>query len=202
MKIIIKKILTEDSELMTKIRNDLHLKLKVSDANGKKVEQLTKTPSPHEYDKPESSIEESVVMTKLKHLNSGTIANKSASQALSKLGLANVEAGSKAVQNSPVISLKRQASAAQGTLQESTDPNFGKVTKSDMKLIGTKTQSELREEGVAARNKNNNIRKGLEASHYNMATGPGHLDKPGIAMLKVGTLSDEQIQRRLKYRNS
>ena len=52
MKLQIKKILTEDSELLQSIRTELENSLSSANARGTKIEQLTKTPSPHVSDKP------------------------------------------------------------------------------------------------------------------------------------------------------
>lgn len=58
----IKKILTEDSELMQNVRAELENSLSSANARGTEIEKLTKTPSPHVSDKPpvqEDALEES-----------------------------------------------------------------------------------------------------------------------------------------------
>lgn len=238
MIINIKKILTEDSELLQSVRNELENSLSSANARGTEIEKLTKTPSPHISDKPlktdeEGNIEieeseqvhhehthdehaaylkilrklkrlrekdnpeitsiyESVILTKNRFLGKEVQVNKSAAKELSKEGLANTDAGSRAVQNSPINSLMNTSDAANGiikpkrALEESTNADFGKVhtrsTEGTPLVNSQSTQAAINEKGVAERSKDKKIVAGVTEAN------PAHLinsrSKDGLTVLR------------------
>lgn len=150
------------------------------------------------------TIQESIHLTKLKLLQgSAPFKGVDKSNVLYKDGTLNSLEGTKAVANSNINSLVAAAKSIDGSkpkeITEATDPNFGKVSATELKLTGTHpTNEQIKQEAQTDRVKLNNTQKGLDSSHFNVENGPGHLDKPGIAILKQNTLSNLAVQRRLK----